>query len=102
MAETRLTLDIESPASPSPGVGSGAFITDMPDINTVRTHSTITKVALSPRKLPTKLGIVGEIDVINGLLERMRAKTRKINPESPRTKQALSNLGIVKEECVIK
>lgn len=98
MTEPKLTIEImDSPKA------SAAFITEMPDPATARTQSSVfTRGALSPRKPPTKLGFVGEIDVVNGLLERMKAKTRRINPDSPRTKQALSNLGIVKEECFIK
>jgi len=91
--QPKSTLEIDSP---------GAFITEMPELGTARSRSTLTKLSISPQRLPTKLGIVGEIDVINGMLERMWAKMKRINPESPRTKQALSNLGIVKEECCVK
>jgi len=54
------------------------------------------------KRIPTRFGVVGEIDVINGLMERVRSKTRKINPNSPRTKQAMENLGIPVEACIIK
>lgn len=93
ITEPRLTIEIDP---------HGAFLTEMPEIATARTQASMTRTTLSPRKPPTKLGIVGEIDVINGLFERMKAETKRINPDSPRTKQALNNLGIVKEECVIK
>jgi len=53
-------------------------------------------------KLPTQMGVEGEIDTINGLLDKVRAKTRRINTNSPRTSQALVNLGITKEECMVK
>jgi hypothetical protein len=95
--EPKLTIEINPQ--------SAAFLTevlDAPNVDTMRTQSQSSTIALSPRRLPTKFGLVGELDVIDGLLERMRAKTRKMNPESPRTKQALSNLGIAKEECVVK
>lgn len=52
--------------------------------------------------LSTRLGVTGEINVINGILERMRGRTKKINPKSPRTKQAMENLGVPVEDCIIK
>jgi len=67
----------------------------------IRLESPDEEAAGKPQ-LPTKLGVVGEIDVINGILEKVKAKTNKINVNSPRTKQALENLGILKEECIVK
>jgi len=99
----------------SPG---GAFITgiDIPpnfDVDTVTEENQQTQEGQEIPELltggssfrpilSTRLGVTGEINVINGILERMRGRTKKINPKSPRTKQAMENLGVPLEDCIIK
>lgn len=98
----RLTINLEPPIGSQ---GSAAFITEIGSAVTTKTEPNSMKRASIPyieTGLPTNMGIVGEIDVINGIMDRMRAKTKKINLDSPRTQQALTNLGIKKEECIIQ
>ena len=106
IASSKTFLDLETQRN-------GAFMTAVPTLQrsgtlagermpTTILDTVVVDQDASIRKLPTQMGIEGEPNVINGLLDKARAKTRRINPNSPRTSQALINLGITKEECIVK
>ena len=82
---------------------SSVVVDSCQQVNSLQQFDSIQQInSATLRKIPTRFGVVGEIDVINGIMERVRSKTRRINPNSPRTKQAMENLGIPVEACIVK